>query len=94
MAGRFPKMPSKSAAFVLPLEEWFAKYAEESKLAASRRKRWRPALATLEASVGHDDLARVTPDDVSDWVDTLRTKGRSNKTIRDVHLASAKALFG
>ncbi|MHC2086172.1 DUF6538 domain-containing protein [Methylobacterium sp. CM6244] len=94
MAGRFPKMPSKPAAPILPLEEWFAKYAEESKLSASTRKRWRPALATLEASVGHDDLARVTPDDVSNWVDTLKIKGRSNKTVRDVYLASAKALFG
>jgi integrase len=94
MAGRFPKIPSKSAALVLPLEEWFAKYAEESKRAASTRKRWRPALATLEASVGHDDLARVTPDDVSDWVDALRAQGRGDKTIRDVYLASAKTLFG
>ena len=94
MAGRFPKMPAKPAAVVLPLEEWFAKYADESKLAASTRKRWRPALGTLEASVGHDDLARVTPDDVSDWVDALRIEGRGAKTIRDVYLASAKALFG
>jgi len=73
-AGRFPELPDKLATLVLPLDEWFAKYAEESKLAASTRKRWRPALATLEASVGHDDLARVTPDEVSDWVDALRAQ--------------------
>ncbi|GJE27509.1 site-specific integrase [Methylobacterium organophilum] len=95
MAGRFPKAPAeKPAAVVLPLDEWFAKYADESKLAASTRKRWRPALETLAASVGHDDLARVTPDDISDWVDALRSEGRGNKTIRDVYVASAKALFG
>ncbi|MCY1644764.1 site-specific integrase [Methylorubrum sp. SL192] len=95
MAGRFPKAPAnKPAAVVLPLDEWFAKYATASKLAASTRKRWRPALATLEASVGHDDLARVTPENIADWVDALATEGRGDKTIRDVYLASAKALFG
>ncbi|GJE83207.1 site-specific integrase [Methylorubrum thiocyanatum] len=94
MAGRFPKMPAKPVTVALPLDEWFSKYAEASKLAASTRKRWRPALATLEASVGHDDLARVTPDNIADWVDALATDGRADKTIRDVYLASAKALFG
>lgn len=92
-AGRFPTEPAKPAQTALPLHEWFSKYAETSKLAASTRKRWRPALATLEAAVGHDDLARVTPDNVADWVDALAAQGRSDKTIRDVYLASAKALF-
>lgn len=95
LAGRFPKaLVEAPAAIVLPLDEWFTKYAEESKLAPSTRKRWRPALETLAASAGHDDLARVTPDDVSDWVDAHRSEGRSNKTIRDVYVAAAKALFG
>ena len=94
MAGRFPKIVDKPPAIVLPLETWFTAYAEDSKLAASTRKRWGPALATLAAHVGHDDLARVTPDDVTDWVDGLAGNGRGQKTIRDVYLASAKALFG
>ena len=92
MAGRFPKMPVK--AVVLPLQEWFARYADESKLAASTRKRWALALATLAVSAGHDDLGCMTPDDISDWVASRRGQGRGDKTIRDVYLASAKALFG
>ncbi len=52
LAGRFPKNPEVAPAAVLPLEEWFGKYAEASKLAASTRKRWGPALATLTAFVG------------------------------------------
>ena len=94
MAGRFPKLPDKPAVVPLPLDEWFEMYAVESRLAPSTRKRWRPALATLEAFVGHDDLARVTKDQVADWVEGLAKKGRGAKTIRDVYLASAKALFG
>ena len=93
-AGRFPKVPDKPRTVVLPLEEWFASYADASKLAPATRKRWGPALASLAAHVGHDDLARVTPDNVADWVDALAVKGRGDKTIRDVYLASAKALYG
>ena len=94
LAGRFPKIPEVATTTVLPLDEWFGKYAEASKLAASTRKRWGAALATLTAFVGHDDLARITPDHVVDWVDGLAADKRADKTIRDVYLASAKALFG
>lgn len=94
MAGRFPKIQDKPKTVVLPLEEWFAAYAKASELAPSTQKRWRPALATLATYIGHDDLARVTPDNVADWVDDLARGGRRAKTIRDVYLASVKALFG
>ncbi|KQO68743.1 hypothetical protein ASF22_19500 [Methylobacterium sp. Leaf87] len=94
MAGRFPKIVDKPPTTVLPLDEWFAAYAKASELAPSTQKRWRPALATLGTYIGHDDLARVTPDNVADWVDDLARGGRRSKTIRDVYLASAKALFG
>jgi integrase len=94
MADRFPKMPVKAPAIALPLEEWFAAYAKASELAASTRKRWRPALETLAVYIGHDNLARVTPDNVADWVADLARGGRRSVTIRDVYLASAKALFG
>ncbi|NEU13694.1 tyrosine-type recombinase/integrase [Methylobacterium sp. BTF04] len=94
MAGRFPKIQDKPKTVVLPLEEWFAAYAKASELAPSTQKRWLPALATLATYIGHDDLARVTPDNVADWVDDLARGGRRAKTIRDVYLASAKALFG
>lgn len=94
LADRFAKLPDKPVEHVLPLDEWFQKYADASKLAPSTRKRWRPALETLVISVGHDDLARITADDVAGWVDGLAEDGRGDKTIRDVYLASAKALFG
>lgn len=84
----------EAKAEVLALEEQFDAYAADAGLAASTVKRWRGALLTLSAHLGHDDLRRVRVADVEGWVETLRAGARAPVTIRDVHVASLKALMG
>ena len=96
LAEAFPNGLASRAASMksLRIAEEFEAYSRAAKLAKSTQKRWGLALKTLEAQVGHDDLSRVTSADVSGWISTLRMGGRSERTIRDVHLAGLKALLG
>ncbi len=77
----------------LRISQEFEAYSAAAKLARSTQKRWGLALKTLETQVGHDDLSRVSSRDVSGWISALRSGGRSDRTIRDVHLAALKALM-
>jgi integrase len=78
---------------VLKLDDAFETYAQTVGLSAATRKRWLPALRTLTGHSGTNDLARITDDHVGDWIEWLRADGKSQRTIKDVYLASAKALF-
>ncbi|MEN3794548.1 DUF6538 domain-containing protein [Fulvimarina sp. MAC3] len=77
----------------LKLEQAFETYANTVSLSAATRKRWLPALRTLTAHSGIDDMARITDNHVGDWIEWLRSEGKAQRTIKDVYLASAKALF-
>ena len=57
-------------------------------------KRWRPKIAAFCGFVGHSDLCRVTRDDAYRWVDHLTKEGVAKKSIREVWIASLRAVAG
>lgn len=89
-----------AAAFPEPLPprldavESFEAYSKAADLKASSIKRWRPVFDTLAAHLGHSDLGRLTKVEVIAWKDALIAgkPKRSKRTVRDVYLASVKAV--
>jgi hypothetical protein len=71
----------------------FEAYAIASKLAPSTVKRWRPVFRHLTEFVGHTDVRKLSREALSSWRDDL-AKTRSPVTVRDVYLASLKAVLG
>lgn len=57
-------------------------------------KRWRPKIAAFCVFVGHSDLCRMTRDDAYRWVDHLTKEGVAKKSIREVNIASLRAVAG
>jgi len=54
--------------------------------------RWRPKIAAFCEFMKQNDLARITTDDAYRWVDHLIAQGQARKTVRDVWIASLKAV--
>lgn len=82
----------------VPIMDMFEGYAAERQPGQKTMKKWRPALASLITHLGHDDAARVTPDDIVAWKDALLrpVEGeavRGAATVRDGYLGGAKAVF-
>ena len=50
-------------------------------------------MTELSEFVGHDDVRRVSADNLVSWKADLRAKGRAAKTIRDSKLAPVRAIF-
>lgn len=55
-------------------------------------RRWKPVFEHLRKFLKHDDARRLTKQDVLTWRDTL-LKNRTPKTVRDVWLASLRAVL-
>lgn len=79
----------------------FEKYvAERQPAAAATQKAWRRQLGHLKGFLGHDDVARISPQDIVAWKENLlagRTRSgepRSAKTVRDTYLAVVKTVLG
>ncbi|MFN3675618.1 MAG: DUF6538 domain-containing protein [Sphingomonas pseudosanguinis] len=74
----------------------FDGYAKERKPAAATIKAWRRQLSAFVAFVGHDNAAKVTPEDVVAWKDHLLHKagkdgsGLSAKTVGETYLSALK----
>ncbi|WP_235525118.1 MULTISPECIES: DUF6538 domain-containing protein [unclassified Sphingomonas] len=74
----------------------FDGYAKERKPAAATIKAWRRQLSAFKAFVGHDDAAKVTPENVVAWKDHLLHKagkdgsGLSAKTVGETYLSALK----
>jgi hypothetical protein len=95
LAERFPPIEEVKAAIAivsLSIVGSFDTYAGKSKLAPSTRKRWHPVFSHLVAFVGHDDVHLLTRQSLTDWRDDL-AKTRSGVTVKDVYLASLKAIL-
>jgi integrase len=89
------QLPEKRASKV-KIDDLFADYMTEAKAAGKAKEaetRWKPVFASLKAYLRHDDAARVTPKDATGWKADLIKKGLAPKTIADVHLAAARAIF-
>jgi len=79
----------------------FDGYIAERKPSPSTVRSWRPIMAHLIRTLGHDDASRVTPRDLIEWknglladVDGEGLASRSHRTVADVYLASVKVVFG
>lgn len=55
---------------------------------------WTGAIERLKKSLGHDDAARLTPDEMVRWKTSLIGAGLKPKTIRDAYLAPVRAILG
>jgi hypothetical protein len=87
--------------------DMFGRYADEAQIDDKTRRSWRTKVKSLTSFVGHDDLARLTVNDVIAWKDKLlKTKKEQSKkdkeakkpeetldpkTIRNSYLAAVKA---
>lgn len=95
-ADRFPPVaaiePTPVRAPVLTSKDLFDAYQSEAKTAPSTEKKWRGIFAALVRFVGHDDMRRVTEDDVLRWKNVLLAGGASNKHVRNSHLAALNGL--
>ncbi|MET4593964.1 MULTISPECIES: site-specific integrase [unclassified Sphingomonas] len=83
----------------VPIMDMFEGYVAERQPGPKTIKKWRPALASLIAHLGHDDAACVTPDDIVAWKDALLRPvegeaARGAATVRDGYLGGAKTVFG
>jgi site-specific recombinase XerD len=97
-AARFPSVEASDPDHAkAPALATFDQYAAEAGLKASTRKRWRGLIEKFVAFLGHDDLTRVTRDDIVKWKKKLfatkQANGKpiANITIRDAYIASIKA---
>lgn len=77
----------------LTAKDLLDEYQSEAKTAPSTEKKWRGIFAALVKFVGHDDMRRVTEDDVLRWKNALLAGGASNRHVRNSHLACLKAVF-
>ncbi len=88
--------PARSPVAIMTM---FEGYVAERQPGPKTIKKWRPALLSLIAHLGHDDATLVTPDDIVAWKDALLrpVNGealRGAATVRDGYLGGAKAVFG
>lgn len=75
----------------------FKRYLSERKPAADTVKAWTSAVNSLTLYLGHDDAARVTPEDIVGWKDFLlsdESGSRSAVTVRHKYLGAVKPIFG
>lgn len=68
-------------------------YAAERQPSAATLARWERMIAALVGFVGHDDAARITPEDIVSWKASLLSQGLTAGTVRDGYLAGVKAVF-
>lgn len=93
-----PSPTSNADAAIMGL---FDGYIAERQPSASTVRSWRPIMAHLIRTLGHDDGSRVTPVDMIRWKNVLLSEtdaegavSRSARTVADVYLASVKVVFG
>jgi integrase len=88
--------PSLSKRIDLP--QAFEFYCEKAGIkggaTGATAKRWRPKIAAFCDFIGHTDLSRMTRDDAYRWVDHLAEKDIAKKSIREVWIASLRAVAG
>jgi integrase len=77
----------------VPLRPLFKSYGKEAQLSPATVKRWSPVVDRLIGHLGHDDAAAIARADIVAWKDALLGGGMKNITVRDVYLASTKAMF-
>jgi hypothetical protein len=80
--------PDNASAAKVPLFDLFDGWVREAAPSARTVREWRPYLEHFVETIGHDDAARFTGRDVSEWKDVLIKRNNSVKTINDSKLAA------
>ncbi|MFQ3451810.1 hypothetical protein PMN64_00580 [Bradyrhizobium sp. UFLA01-814] len=82
----------------IDLQQAFEFYCEKAGIkggaTGATAKRWRPKIKAFCDFVGHSDLCRMTKDDAYRWVDHLTEESIAKKSIREVWIASLRAVAG
>lgn len=82
-----------------PIMDVFDRYAAEQQPAPKTLKKWSAALRSLIDHLGHDDVQKITADDIVRWKDTLLSpaknggKARGQGTVRNGYLGGIKPVF-
>ncbi|WP_352461274.1 DUF6538 domain-containing protein [Mesorhizobium sp. M0113] len=101
-AGRFPELPAASTAQSTSnavtigdlFDLWKRDHLADGKAERTPRDH-RQKIDDFIAYLGHEDAARVTSKDVSDWAEGLRhERGLAPKTVSDKYLSAVRAVFG
>jgi integrase len=71
----------------------FDRWMDETHPSASTISSWRTVITSLRAHLGHEDMARLTTDNVVAWKTALQTKGLTAKTINDGYLTAIRSLL-
>lgn len=88
-ADRFPAVGTSAFTW----EEAWALYVQQHKPSEATQKRWRTATRSFVAAVG-TDMSRVSEVQVVNWRNSLIAKGLNAITVRDVYVASVRAVLG
>ena len=71
----------------------FEQWRAETQPAPSTVSNWKGHVTSLQNFVGHDDVGRLTKQDVVSWKDKLVQDGLAGRTINDGYLACIKRLL-
>lgn len=77
----------------VPFDDLVKGWAAEKKPAAKTLYAWKAVIEKLKKAIGHDDAARLTPDEMISWKTSLIEAGFQPKTIRDAHLVPVRAIL-
>lgn len=87
--------PRGSVVPLLDLLDGYLRTLRAQGKGAEAERRWRPTFKAFVRHLGHDDARHLTKADVAGWRDhLLEVEKLAPKTVRDVHLASLRAVLG
>jgi integrase len=92
-ANRFPSITDKVGTADLSMTSLFDRWRAEAKPAPSTLTTWRPVLASLRQHLKHEDVRRLTKNDIVTWKDRLVAQGHSASNINGSYLACVHALL-
>lgn len=92
---RNPGLPPASSgpARRVSFDELVKGWAAEKRPAEKTLYEWKRVVRQFTTFLGHDDVARLTPDDLIAWKGALVEGGFQAKTIRDAKLAPIRAIL-
>ncbi|KQT61694.1 integrase [Methylobacterium sp. Leaf456] len=88
-----PGLVTGSGVKAVPFDNVEKGWAAERKPARKTAYEWPRVLKQFQAHLGHDDAARVTPDDLIAWKAAMIEAGLKAKTIRDAKIAPVRAIL-
>ena len=91
-ADRYPKMERSNPEYAFDVV--WDQFSKAKLLSASTKKKWLPYFRALIKRVRTDDMSKVTEQHLLVWRDELIAAKVSPVSIKDGHLAAAKAFFG